>query len=987
MHTRHRALVLLALCAIASPAVAQLAPSKILDSLEFRQIGPWRGGRSCAVTGVKGQPDTFYFGATGGGVWKSTNAGQDWENVSDGFFKTGSVGAIASSESHPDTIYVGMGETELRGNISHGDGVYRSDDGGKTWRHLGLAETQSIARIKIHPTNPDIAWVAALGHVYGPHTARGIYKTTDGGKTWRKTLYVNDRAGAQDISIDPSDPNTLYATTWEAFRTAYTLSSGGPGSKLFKSTDGGETWQDITKSKGLPTTVLGKISVAISPKNPKRIFCMLEAEQGGLYRSDDSGQTWELINQQPEYRQRPWYYTRVYADPNDAETVYVMNVQYGKSTDGGKTFRSGSARHSDHHDCWIDPNDSTRIIMANDGGASVSVDGGRNWSEQDTPTAQFYHVDTDNSFPYNILGAQQDNSTVRIPSRTFGAGITSEDWESTAGGESGYVTAHPTEPWIVFGGSYGGDLSWFNHQTRMSRSIDAWPDNPMGAGAADLTQRFQWTFPIVFSPHNPEVLYTCSQFVLRSDDRGQSWKKISPDLSYNDKSKQQSSGGPITKDNTSVEYYGTVFTLAESPVKRGLIWAGTDDGRVHVTDNGGGKWREVTPPQMPRYARIRMVEPSSKSANTAYLAVDNHESDDYAPYAYRTDDGGKTWSLITGGLPRDSYVRVVREDPVDPNILYAGLETGIFVSYSRGDQWQPLTGKNFPVVPVHNLRIKEDDLVVGTHGRSFWVLDDLSVVRQAAKAQASTTHVFAPKASHLVRFGRNGTSVDGQNPANSGPAITIWAPTDGGKIAMKLYDSEGTEVGTGDLTLKAGLNTLGVRAQYPSFEGFPGMLFWAAGRRPVSAPPGIYTAKLQLDGKDLPDVQVKFLPDPRSGATEAQLVEKWKLAIQIRDSVTAANKAVVRIRELKKQLSENNGDAKTIEALNEIEDALNQGKARSSQDLLNYPIRLNNKLAALLGVVDSGPFPATAQSFEVYKDLKSQLDSWLKKLAAIESKL
>ncbi len=521
----------------------------------------------------------------------------------------------------------------------------------------------------------------------------------------------------------------------------------------------------------------------------------------------------------------------------------------------------------------------------------------------------------------------------------------------------------------------------------MSRGIDPWPDNPMGAGAAELTQRFQWTFPIVFSPHNPEVLYTCSQFVLRSNDRGQSWTKISPDLSYNDKAKQQSSGGPITKDNTSVEYYGTVFTLAESPIRRGLLWAGTDDGRVHITDNGGGKWIEVTPKQMPKFARIRMVEPSSKDSNVAYLSVDNHESDDYAPYAYRTNDGGKNWTLITSGLPRDSYVRVVREDPVDPNILYAGLETGVFVSYNQGSTWQVLAGKNFPVVPVHDLRIKEDDLVVATHGRSFWVLDDLSVVRQAVKAPAEQVHVFTPKPNHSVRFGRNGTAVDGENPSTSGPTITIWSPTEGGKIKMSLLDQDGLEVGTGDLTLKVGLNTMSVRAQYPSFEGFPGMLFWAAGRRPVSAPPGKYTAKLQLDEKELQSVIVHFLPDPRTHATEQQLIEKWKLAIQIRDSVTLANKAVVKIRDLKKSLQEKGGNESILAELDVIEDALNQGKAKSSQDLLNYPIRLNNKLAALLGVVDSGPFPATKQSFEVYKDLRSQLDSWLKKLATVEAKI
>lgn len=973
--------------AVLSVAVsqAQFASRAVLGELNWRDIGPWRGGRVCAVSGVTGQPDTFYFGATGGGVWKSTDSGENWNCVSDGFFKTGSVGAIAVSTSNPNTVYVGMGETEIRGNISHGDGVYRTDDGGKSWRHLGLESTQSISRVRIHPTDPNVVWVAALGHVYGPHPDRGVFKTTDGGKTWKKTLFVNDRSGAADLVIDPSDPNILYAATWEAWRTAYTLNSGGPGSKLFKSTDGGDTWKEISGNKGLPSGVLGKIGVSVSPVDHKRIYAMIESAQGGLYRSDDAGETWELVSDNSEIRQRPWYYTRVYADTKDLDTVYVTNVSLNKSTDGGKTFRGSNARHSDNHDLWIDPADNTRIICGNDGGASVTINGGRAWSAQDTPTAQFYHVDTDNSFPYFVLGAQQDNSTVRISSRTFGSGITSQDWTSTAGGESGYVTPDPLRPWIVWGGSYGGDLSWFDHNLRISRSVDPWPDNPMGAGADVLTQRFQWTFPIVFSPNDPRTVYTCSQYVLKSTDYGQSWQKISPDLSYNQKEKQASSGGPITQDNTSVEYYGTVFTLAETPHKSGELWAGTDDGRVHITRNGGKSWQEVTPKDMPKYARIRMVEPSPHNPARAYLAVDNHEADDYAPYAYRTDDYGKTWTKITGGLP--TYVRVVREDPVRAGLLFAGLEDGVYVSYNNGLDWQSLAGSNFPVVPVHDLKIKNDDLVVATHGRSFWILDDLSIVRQADQVDPRKVHVFTPKPADQVRFGGSGAPTDGKNPANSGPTLWVWSPDDSGTASVSLKDKAGLEVGTANLSLKRGLNSVSLSARYPSFEGFPGMLFWAAGRRPVTAPPGIYKAEISLEKASLGTVNVHFLPDPRSGATEAQLVEKFNLAIQIRDSVSAANKAVVRCRELRERLTKTGGHDKEIAELTEIEEAIYQTKAKSGQDLLNYPIRLNNKLASLLGIVDSGPFPATKQSFDVFKDLKAQLDSWLKKLADLESRL
>ncbi|MDI9639986.1 hypothetical protein QPK87_20050 [Kamptonema cortianum] len=984
---RMRALAVVSvLLTIVSGAVAQTVDQRILDSVRWREIGPYRGGRSCAVSGVYDKPDHFYMGVTGGGVWKTTDAGENWECVSDGFFKTGSVGAIAVSRSNPKVVYVGMGETEVRGNISHGDGMYKSDDEGKTWRHIGLKATQSIARVRVHPKDENTVWVAALGHVYGPNRDRGVFKSTDGGQTWRKTLYVSDRAGACDLSVDVNNPDVIYAATWEVFRTPYSLSSGGPGSKLFKSTDGGENWTDISKNPGMPIGLLGKIGVSVSPADSNRVYVMLENEKGGLYVSDDAGASFELVNGSSGPRQRPWYYTRLQADPKAKDTVYIMNVAYHKSTDGGKTLRSGSARHSDHHDIWIDPSDNSRIIMANDGGASVSTNTGASWSDQDYPTAQFYHVSTDNAFPYNILGAQQDNSTVRIPSRTRGSGITSEDWTSTAGGESGYVTAHPLDPDLVFGGSYGGTMGLVHHRLNYRRSVDPWPENPMGDGAAKLVHRMQWTFPIVFSPHDPNVMYVSSQHVMRSRDNGASWEVISPDLTTNDKSKQQSSGGPITKDNTSVEYYCTVFTLAESPRTRGVIWAGTDDGLVHVTRDNGRTWKNVTPTGMPEFPLISMVDVSRFVSGKAYIAVDNHENDDLAPYIYKTTDFGQTWTKIINGLPSDSYVRVVREDPDKEGVLYAGLETGVWVSHDDGQSWRPLQG-NLPVVPIHDLVIKEGDLVVATHGRSFWVLDDLSAVREANQPKAGAVQLFSPRPAYQVRFGSVGTGPVGKNPDSNGPTVMYWAESDIADVTFEVVDQAGTVVASGKQSAKAGMNSFSFLPRYPTFEGFPGMRMWAAGRSPLKAPPGVYKVKVIAGSQQL-EASIRLLRDPRVPSTDADLVEQLRFSQEIAAATTEANNAYMKVRAWQKAIDEavagdadlekRGADAKA--KLDEIADAIFQSKAESGQDFLNYPIRLNNKLASLIGTVQSGDFGPTKQSRDVYKHLKAQLDVELRKL-------
>jgi photosystem II stability/assembly factor-like uncharacterized protein len=680
--------------------------ARLFKALQWRSIGPYRGGRSVAVAGHPNQPYTFYFGVTGGGVWKTNDGGVTWLNISDGIFKTGSVGAIAVAESDPNVIYVGMGEACIRGNVSPGDGVYKSEDAGKTWRHVGLTDTQTIGRIRVHPDNSDIVYVAALGHAFGPHAERGVFRSKDGGKTWDKILFKDDKTGAIDLVLDPSNPRIIYATLWEAYRNPWSMSSGGPGSSLHQSTDGGDSWSDITNNDGLPKGVKGRIGVTVSPAQPDRVWAMVEADEGGLFRSDNGGKTWRKMNEDRRLRQRAWYYTHIYADPKDPETVYVLNVQFLKSVDGGKTFdRTISVPHGDNHDLWIDPNNPMRMINGNDGGANVTYNGGVTWTEQDQATAQFYHVTVDNQFPYRVYGAQQDNSTIGIASRTTGFGIDRTDWNAVGGCESGYIAVRPDDPNIVYAGCYGGYISRYDHRTRQEQEISVWPESPIGWGAGDLKYRFQWTAPIVISPHDPHVLYACGNHVFKSMDEGMSWQIISPDLTRNDKSKQAPSGGPITKDNTSVEYYNTIFALAESPKQKGLLWAGTDDGRIHISKNAGGSWDEVTPKDLPEWALISIIEASPHDPATAYVAATRYKLDDFKPYIYKTNDYGKTWKIITAGIPNIEYTRVVREDPHRRGLLYAGTERGVHVSFNDGDRWQSLQ-LNLPATPIHDLVIQ-----------------------------------------------------------------------------------------------------------------------------------------------------------------------------------------------------------------------------------------------------------------------------------------
>jgi len=1036
--------LLLILCASSVASLAQTptpSPKEAdpLKDLQYRSIGPYRGGRSAAVAGVPSQPFVYYYGATGGGVWKSTDGGINWECVSDGsVFGTGSVGAIAVADSDPNTVYVGMGESPIRGNVSHGDGVYKSNDGGKTWKRVGLDDTRQISRIRIHPKNSDLVYVAALGHVWGPNDQRGVFRSKDGGKTWEKVLSRGNKAGAIDLIMDSTSPNTLYAGFWEVYRKPWTLESGGPGSGIFKSTDGGDTWTELTRNPGLPRGVIGKVGITVSPANPERVWALVEAEDGGVFRSDNAGRTWTKVNEERRLRQRAWYYTRIYADPKNADTVYVLNTGFYRSNDGGRTYTGIPVPHGDNHDLWIAPDDPNRMIESNDGGSNVSFNGGKSWTEQDQPTAQFYRVALDNDFPYNIYGAQQDNSTVRIASRNTEGGIGTSDWYDVGGGESGWIAPSPKDSEIVFAGSYGGLTTRTDHRTGQQRDVNPYPNNPMGSGTDVLKYRFQWNFPLLFSPNEPNTLYCAANVLFKSKDEGSSWEIISPDLTRNDKSKQGSSGGPITKDNTSVEYYGTIFTVMESPLQAGTIWTGSDDGLVQLTRDGGKNWSNVTPPTtiMPEWIQINSIEASPNDPATAYVAATMYKWDDNRPYLYRTNDYGKTWKKITSGIPDTAFTRVIREDPNKKGLLYAGTETGMYVSFDNGERWQSLQ-LNLPIVPITDLAIqkREKELVVATQGRSFWILDELPLIHQMMDSggltAVSETQLFRPKESYRMPggggFPLGPTATVGRNPASGVVVYYSLKAKPTTSIQLEFLDSSGKSIrkftgkiakpaGTGQtgqtpaapppdeggfggggaapqVPAEVGLNRFVWDTRYSDAVRFPGMILWAGETRGPKVPPGTYRIQLTVDGKTLTQ-NFEIKADPRVITTAADYTKQLELGLKIRDKLTETNNAIIQIRDVRKQIDDllkrvgsqpnnkavNDAGKALTTSLTEIEEALYQTKNQSSQDPLNYPIRLNNKLAALGGVVGSAEAAPTAQSYAVYDDVVGQIDVQLQKL-------
>lgn len=981
--------------------------TSLLSGLKWRSVGPLRGGRSIAVAGSSSRLLEYYFGATGGGLWKTTDGGTTWRPVSDKFFKTSSVGAVAVSESNPDIVYVGMGETELRGNIIQGDGVYKSIDGGKAWTQVGLKETQAISRIRIHPTNPDLVYVSALGHPYGPNDARGVFRSKDGGKTWEKVLFKSNKAGAVDLAMDPRNPSVLYASIWEAFRTPHSLSSGGPEGGLFKTTDGGSTWTELTRNPGLPKGIIGKSGIAVSGADSNRVYAIVEAEDGGVFVSDDAGASWKKVNEERRLRQRAFYYTRIYADPKERETVYVLNTGFYRSTDGGKSYKAIRVPHGDNHDLWIAANDPRRMINSNDGGANVSVNGGETWTEQDYPTAQFYHVFTTKHLPYHVCGAQQDNSTACVSSAP-GGGFerTAPVFYAAGGGESGYIAPDPRDPDVFYAGSYGGLLTRLDRKTGQMRVVNAWPDNPMGHSAKDITERFQWTFPIVFSPVDPNVLYASSQHLFRSTSGGQSWDRISPDLTRADPGTMGPSGGPITLDQTGVETYATIFTVAPSRRDVNTIWTGSDDGVVHITRDGGKTWEKVTPTELPDFSRISLIEASPHKPGTAYLAANRYQREDRQPYVFRTDDYGKTWTKIVSGIPADDFARAIREDPTRDGLLYLGTEHGIYVSFNNGASWQSLA-LDLPVTPVHGIIVEEKDLVIGTHGRAFYILDNIGVLRQLRPETTNeAAHLFDP--ADVIR------SVD------RGVAIDYYLKQAADKVTIEIIDAQGqvvrsftgtaeeqkkAEAATADqeeeffrprppqVGTKPGINRLVWDLRYSGWTEFPGIIFWAAANRGPVAAPGTYQVRLTASGQTLTE-SLGIRKDPRlASVTDADLQEQFRFSLQIRDKVSQANEAVIAIRRVKDQLKDRKEKAdkakKPIitaaadalaQKLGAIEVEIYQVKNQSNQDPLNYPIKLNNKLGALLGVVQSADSRPTDQSYAVFKEHAGRLDAEIAKL-------
>jgi photosystem II stability/assembly factor-like uncharacterized protein len=991
---------------------------KPFKGMKYRLIGPFRGGRSLTAAGIPGDPTTYYFGSTGGGVWKSTDGAMTWSPVFDKE-GTSAIGSLAVSASNHNVVYAGTGEACIRGNISHGDGIYKSLDGGKNWKNVGLKDSRAIGKIIINPTNPDIAFVAALGHPYGPNTERGIFRTTDGGKTWEKVLYKDENTGGIDVAFDPHNPNIIFGALWQARRTSWSMDSGGPGSGIYRSTDGGATWKRL-QEHGLPKGPYGKIGVAVAA-NSERVYALIEAHNpdGGLYRSDDGGDSWQLVNPSHSLWQRPWYYMHIIADPRDENVLYIMDVDAYKSTDGGHLFNKVHVPHGDNHGLWIDPQNTKRMIASNDGGVTITLDGGKNWTAQDNqPTAQFYHVITDTATPYRVYGPQQDSGTVAIASRSDDGTITRSDWYDVGGGEAGYIAPDPRDPDIVYAADYQGLITRYDRHIGQVKAITEQPELSDAHGAANLEHRFQWTAPVMISPHDPNTLYHGGEMLFKTTDGGVHWTAISPDLTRNDKSKQKVSGGDITLDDSGTEYYDTIFALAESPITKGLIWVGTDDGLVQLTKDEGKSWSNVSSKDWPEWSRISLIDPSPFDPGTAYVAVDRHQFDDLRPYIFKTSDYGKTWTKLTQGIPDTTFVRAVRQDPKKKGLLYAGTEMGVFVSFDDGAHWRPLK-LNLPTVPVHDLTVKDDDLVVATHGRAFWILDDVSPLRQYSDELAQKNeHLYAPSTAYRIQAGasnpKHASKVAGQNPP-AGAVIYYYlkdAPKANTEAKLEMLDSSGkvirkyssTEYNTLEepadpddkkpekqLKPEAGLNRFVWDLRYEEARHVPGYFLYeyGSGARGPVAVPGHYQVRLTIGGKtETAGFDLKL--DPRVHVSQEDLQAQFDLLMETRDELSRVYDAVNQMQDvrlqlsgLKRRLPENASTKSITGAADELEkklvgvrDQMINLDITANEDSLAYPPQLDAKLAYLAmdaSSADSAPTDSEARELQKLKRQSGEL--------------
>ena len=973
----------------------------LISEMEWRGIGPDRGGRSLAVSGSPSRINEYYFGAVGGGLWKTLDGGQTWFPVTDGQIKSSSVGAVAVSESNPDIVYIGMGETELRGNVMQGDGVYKSIDGGENWSHLGLEETQAIAKIRVHPTNPDIVYVAALGHTYGDNEERGVFKTKDGGKSWNKILFKSPKAGAIDLVMDPNNPEILYATIWQVYRTPYKMLGGGPDCGIYKSVNGGETWVDISENKGLPERPLGKIGITVSGANSNRLWAIVEANNGGVFVSNDAGLTWEQVNNDRKLRQRAFYYSRIYADPKDENIVYALNTGFYKSVDGGKTFdKRIIVPHGDNHDLWIDPNDPMRMVNANDGGGCVSVNGGDSWTNLDFPTSQFYHIMVTKDFPYHVCGAQQDNSTMCIPSEGWNfkqaRGPHKQYYYPVGGGESGYITQHPKNLDWFYAGSQGALLTKYDRSNGFRRDIQVYPRFFSGEPASALPERWQWTFPIIFSPLNSKKLYTSSQHVWVSENDGQSWDKISPDLTYADPETLGETGGVITNDMNGPEIYATVFALTPSNHDENILWAGSDDGLIHITKDHGKTWYNITPENMPKDTRVSIIDESKHNPGTAYVAAKRYQMDDRKPYIWKTNDYGESWEFIVDGIRSDDFIHVVREDITTPGLLFAGGEHGVWVSFDDGKKWKSL-GLNMPDTQISDLVVTDKDVVVGTHGRSIYILDDISPLREMVNIDFNKHYLFEPYyAARRVQSGE----------------IKYYLSEEVESINIKIIDSDGTVVidkngssdnqveesswygpENGSPTMKKGLNTYSWNLRYEGATQFDGMIIWSARPQlgPI-APPGKYDVILTINDEEY-NTSIDLIKDPRIDVSDDDINIQFKFAMEIMQETDLANKKVIEIRDIRDQLLEkiegntikrDNKLNQILSKLDIIESSIYQVKNQSGQDPLNFPIKVNNRLAYLRKSVESGDGLPTKGSIEVFNVLKEELSGHVSSLDKVK---